>query len=220
MDKHMEETRKWNALPEGHQETAVAAAENNRKWNTIRTGLYTIIAIMLIMSAVMGSAWAYFTSYSRAKGSVALKLGHEEHIIEDLQGWQKILDIESTEDSNPVYLRMRAYCAEYDVTYDNNKNWTGKKADGWIYYEKALQPGKTLSNPDGDDKTDDSDALLAKIEYKEDPELKDGKTFNVIVVYESTEVQYDEQGNMIDADKADWSRPVDTKRRSSTLGGE
>jgi hypothetical protein len=215
MDKHMEEMRKWNALPEGQQETEtrVSAAKNKRNWNRIRTGLYTAIAVMLVMSAAMGSAWAYFTSFSSAKGSVALKLGHEEHIDEEFSDWQKVLDIQSTEDSNPVYLRMRAYSADYPVTYDNNDNWT--KVGDWMYYNKDLKPGKKLS--------ESGDALLVQINNvpkSGDAGLEDGKTFNVIVVYESTEVQYDEQGNMIPATEADWSKKVDTNRRSSTLGGE
>lgn len=213
MDKHMEEMRNWNALPEGQQETAVFTAKKKRSWNAIRTGLYTAIAVMLVMSAVMGSAWAYFTSYSQARGSVALKLGHEEKITEKFSDWEKKLDIQSTDDSNPVYLRMRAYSAEYPVTYENNANWT--KDGDWMYYNNALQPGKKLS--------DSGDELLVQINNvpeSDNPELKDGKTFNVIVVYESTEVQYDEQGNMIPATAADWSKKVDTNRRSSTLGGE
>lgn len=225
MDKHMEETRKWDALREGQQETetAVSTAEKRRNWNTIRTGLYTAIAVMLVMSAVMGSAWAYFTTFAMAKGSVPLKLGHQEHLTEQFDNWEKVLDIESEADSNPVYLRMRAYSADYPVTYEKNDNWTDLQDDGWVYYKEVLQPGRKLSDPNGDGNTDDSDELHVQINdvpKSGDAGLKDGKTFNVIIVYESTEAQYNADGSVIPAEKADWNRPVDTNRRTTTLGGD
>jgi hypothetical protein len=213
MDKHMEKERNIEALREGYQETEATVSTKKRSGRAFRAWMYAAIAVMLIMSATMGSAWAYFTSYAKAKGGVTLKLGHEEHIDEEFDNWEKVIDLTSTADSNPVYLRMRAYSAEYPVTYENNANWT--KDGDWMYYNNALQPGKKLS--------DSGDELLVQINNvpeSDNPELKDGKTFNVIVVYESTEVQYDEQGNMIPATAADWSKKVDTNRRSSTLGGE
>lgn len=206
MDKHMDQ-RNWDALREGQQ------AKRKRNWNTIRTGLYTAIAVMLVMTAVMGSAWAYFTSYATAKGSIALNLGHEERITEEFSDWQKVLDIENDEDSNPVYVRMRAYSAEYPVTYENNANWT--QVGDWMYYNGVLDPGKKLS--------DSGDELLVQINdvpASGDSSLEDGKTFNVIVVYESTEVQYDEAGNVIPAAEAAWDREVDTHRKSTTAGGD
>lgn len=217
MDKHMEEMRNWNALPEGQQETAVSAAKKKRSWSAVRTGLYTAIAVMLVMSAVMGSAWAYFTSFSHAKGSVALKLGHEDHIEEKFDNWEKVLDIVSDKDSNPVYLRMRAYSAEYGVTYEGNDNWTDEQSDKWVYYKKVLPPGKKLSD---DDIKDELKVQINNVPKSGDEGLQDGKTFNVIVVYESTEVQYDEAGEPLTWDKVDWTKKVDTNRRSSTLGGE
>lgn len=225
MDKHMEETRKWDALREGQQETetAVSAAEKRRNWNTIRTGLYTAIAVMLVMSAVMGSAWAYFTTYAMAKGTVPLKLGHQEHLTEQFDNWEKVLDIKSEPDSNPVYLRMRAYSADYPVTYEKNDNWTDLQDDGWVYYKEVLQPGRKLSDPNGDGNTDDSDELHVQIKdvpKSGDEGLKDGKKFNVIIVYESTEAQYNADGDVIPAVDADWERPVDTNRRTTTLGGD
>ena len=77
MDKHMDEARNMNALHEG---LLGKDNKNSSKWLRIRTGLLTAIAVMLVMSAVMGAAWAYFTTYARAKGMVTLNLGHQEHI--------------------------------------------------------------------------------------------------------------------------------------------
>lgn len=213
MDKHMEKERNIEALREGYQETEATVSTKKRSGRAFRAWMYAAIAVMLIMSATMGSAWAYFTSYAKAKGGVTLKLGHEEQIDEDFDNWEKVIDLTSTDDSNPVYLRVKAFCAEYDVTYDNTQNWT-KGAEDWMYYDKTLAPGKSLS--------ESGDQLKAKINNvpkSGDEGLEDGKTFNVIIVYESMEVQYDETGKALSAQEADWNRELETTRTITKLGG-
>lgn len=64
-----------------------------KKWNALRTALLTAVAVMLVLSAVMGSAWAYFTTYARAKGGYPIVLGHEEHDDEEFKNWEKTLSI-------------------------------------------------------------------------------------------------------------------------------
>ena len=92
-----------------------------------------------------------------------------------------------------------------------------------MYYKNVLQPDRKLSDPNGDGNTDDSDELHVQIKdvpKSGDEGLKDGKKFNVIIVYESTEAQYNADGDVIPAVDADWERPVDTNRRTTTLGGD
>lgn len=216
MDKHMENERNIDALCEGYleAENIDSAAKKKRSWKTIRTWMYTAIAIMLIMSATMGSTWAYFTSYAKAKGGVTLKLGHQEEVDEDLNQWEKVINLTSTADSNEVYLRVRSFCAEYEVSYGNSQNWKDG-GDGWMYYTKTLAPGASLSQS--------GDELKAKI--KDVPDVHSegvevGDVFNVIVVYESMEVQYDADGNKLSAMEADWSRELETSRTITTLGGD
>ena len=89
MDKHMEDAGKLHALRKGQEQVpeTVSGSQNssrNRK-AMLRTGLLTAIAVMLVMSAAMGSAWAYFTTYATAKGSVVLGFGHQETVTEDFQ---------------------------------------------------------------------------------------------------------------------------------------
>lgn len=221
MDKHMEEVRSWDALRQGQKKPegsdSVSKIKRSRK---IRTGLYTAIAIMLVMSAAMGTAWAYFTTYARARGGVLLNLGHEEHIDETFKEWEKTLDIEISADSEPVYLRARAFCADYDVTFENSQNWT---EDGdWMYYNFTLEPGKDGDgNPIPARLSDRGDELKALINEGKSPEnAEEGKIFNVIIVYESTQVQYDDDGNPIAPIDADWTREVKTTRKSTDLGGD
>ena len=119
MDKHMEKKRKWEAL---------------------RTGLLTAAAVMLVMSALMGTAWAYFSTYASAKGGITLHMGHEEKVEEDFNSWQKVINITSTKDSRPVYIRARGFCPDYEITYECD-NWEQPKGDDWVYYQEILPPG-------------------------------------------------------------------------------
>lgn len=218
MDKHMEETRSWDALHggQGKTEGPVSISKMKRSRNTIRIGLYTAIAIMLVMSAAMGTAWAYFTTYARARGGKILNLGHEEHIDESFKQWEKTLDIEISADSKPVYLRARAFCADYIVTFENSQNWT---QDGdWVYYDLIFEPGKDdKGEPISARLSERGDELKALINEGKNPEnAEEGKTFNVIIVYESTEVQYDDAGKPL---PPDWNdRKIYTQR--TELGGD
>ena len=210
MDKHMDEARKMNALRAGlfKDET-----KNNSRWAHIRTGLMVAIAVMLVMSAAMGAAWAYFTTYARAKGSVVLNLGHQEKLDENCNRWDKTSNLTSEPDSRPSYIRVRAFCAEYELEYKNTDNWT---QDGdWWYYNKTLDPGKSLA-----DSGDELTVHIADVPDTGTPGLEDDETFSVIIVYESTDVQYDKDGNEKTALNADWSRKVDTSRITSTQGGD
>lgn len=247
MDKHMDNNNLRPAFfAGGGQEHVIESdlcegtdrteetAQKNRKWQRIRTGLMTAVAVMMIMSAAMGTAWAYFTTYATARGGVTISLGHEDKIKESFSEWTKNLTITSEGDSVPVYLRARGYCADYDLIY-NGENWVDG-GDGWWYYEGILYPrpanqlkakAKDLTVPYG--KADTLNVEIVKDKTADNPEHpdtgamsghKENDTFNVIVVYESTEVQYDENGKEVGAVNADWHRKVDTTRRSTTLGGD
>ncbi len=241
MDKHMdnnnlkaaffaEEGRENENLFEG-ADRIEETTQKSRKWNRIRTSLLTAVAVMMIMSAAMGTAWAYFTTYATARGGVTIALGHEDKIKESFSNWTKSLTITSEGDSVPVYLRARGYCADYDLIYKGT-NWVDG-GDGWWYYDGILYPrpagakDEDLKVPNGVADTLNVEIVKDKtVEKPEHPDTgtmsghKEDDTFNVIVVYESTEVQYDDNGNELSAVNADWHRKVDTTRRSTTLGGD
>ena len=202
----MDNGRKRNALLSG-------LSDQNRTWNSIRTGLLTAIAVMLVMSAVMGSAWAYFTTYAVAKGGVTLQFGHEDRITEGFSSWEKTLNIASTDDSRPVYLRMKAFCADYEITFGNDENW--ESVGDWMYYKEVLQPGTSLA-----DSGDELKVKISGVPENTAEGVKNGDTFNVIVIYESTEVQYNADGSTVAPWDADWDTKVDTSRTSATLGGD
>lgn len=181
MDKHMEKKKKWEAL---------------------RTGLLTAAAVMLVMSALMGTAWAYFSTYATAKGGITLHMGHEETVEEDFNSWQKVINITSTKDSRPVYIRARGFCPDYDITYECD-NWEQPEGDDWVYYQEILPPGETA---------DPLKVQIKDVPSGENSGIQDADSFNVIIVYETTEVQYDESGNQIAPENADWNRKIETYR--------
>lgn len=196
---------------------------DEKRWNALRTALLTATAVMLVLSAVMGSAWAYFTTYCSAKGGHVIQLGHQETDDEDFSDWQKKLSITITEDSNPVYLRAKAFCADYQLTFSDenvaddgttvNVNWV-RAEDGWLYYTKLYTP-----ETDDDGNVTPADPLYIKINGVPKSELEgamEGDEFNVIIVYEAAEIQYDSAGNPLTWDKVDWSKKVDTSRIGGT----
>lgn len=207
---------------------------NEKKWNALRTALLTAVAVMLVLSAVMGSAWAYFTTYARAKGGYPILLGHEEHDEEKFSDWQKKLSITISEDSRPVYLRARAFCSDqYPLLYSDEEipkktvsnddlphfNWVEKDFDGetWWCYTDLYSPEGTGKDKDKDGKEDIKPAEPLYVRIKDVPAdategAMEGDEFNVIIVYEATEVQYDKDGNELPWDQVDWTKKVQTQR--------
>ncbi len=145
--------------------------------------LLAVVAAVLVMAANLPLAWGYFSTYTEAKGGVPLlPWENETEIREEMYDWQKHVVISNAEDSGPVYVRAKAFGGdEYGLTYETGDSWT-LGDDGFCYYNAILQPGE------------ETPELLVTIHnLPEDPE-KD-QQFNVVVVYESTPVSYDEAGN-------------------------
>lgn len=166
-----------------------------------------VLAVSLALTASIGSAWAYFTTYVEAQGGYTLSLGDETTVEEDFSSWLKRLVISSEADSEPVYVRARAYSGDrYPVVYsdgdvfdqenpavtDDDKIGTwSQNADGYYYYSKILHGGGRTNE------------LQVKIENV--PEDVTEKEFNVVVIYETTPVQYKEDGTPYAFDEIDWN---------------
>lgn len=211
--------------------------KKEKRWNALRTALLTAAAVMLVLSAVMGSAWAYFTTYARAKGGYPIILGHEENEKEAVREWEKELSVTITKDSAPVYVRARAFCADYELTYrgedptgeityeglDESDKETWKKRnpdDGWLYC--TLPIPCTISRGGTKETSYRAPSLFVKINDvpKSEAELiQKGKEFNVIIVYETTELQYDDKGNLIPWNEVNWETTIKTRKQSAALPG-
>ena len=154
--------------------------------------LLAALAVCLVLTAAIGSAWAYFTTYAVAKGGHVVELSDHRtpppNIEERFAAWVKYVRITNNEDGETVFVRVRAFGPEkYPLTYlDENNNWTFG-SDGWYYYNDPLPPGQRT--PELQIKIND---VPEKAEYGDD--------FNVTVVYESIAAQTTENGDLY----ADW----------------
>lgn len=150
------------------------------------------LVLSLILGASVGSAMAYFTTYASAEGGYTIALpGSKTDVDENFSGWQKRVVISSAEGSMPVFVRAQAFSGSaYTLTY-SGEGWT-PGSDGYYYYTPILEGGAETAE------------LLVNI-GNVPQDVKPGDSFNVIVVYETTPVLYDEAGTAY----ADWSVTLD-----------
>lgn len=151
------------------------------------------LAVLLTLGAYLGAASAYFTTYADARGGYPIELGSHTDMYERLSQWTKHVTVTSDEGGEPVYVRVRAFWGmTYHVSYDGENGWRDG-GDGYWYYDGILYGGEET-------------AELA-IHINDVPDnVEEGDSFNIVVIYESTPVQYDETG----APYADWSITLDT----------
>lgn len=155
----------------------------------IRKWILPLLALMMLASLAVPPMMAYFTANTCAKGGYTLHQGGVTAIDESFQNWTKHITI-TNQKGVPVYVRARAYSA-FELQY-KGAGWQGRE-DGWYYYQSPVEEGKTTG------------ALDVKIEKR--PVAEEETSFNVVVVYESTPVQYDASGNPY----ADWEMDLGTE---------
>lgn len=147
-------------------------------------------ALFLTAGLSVGSAMAYFTTYTQVSGGVPLNLGNTSTTPDEtVEDWTKHVTIENTGDID-CFVRVRAFAgSQYqDSLVYSGENWS-LAADGYYYYSEILSPGET------------SGELLIAIDN-----MESNQSFNVIVVQESAPVIYDGDGNPI----GDWDHILDS----------
>jgi len=170
-----------------------------------RTLILAVIAVVLVLSASIGSAVAYFTTYATARGGYVIYLGARTEIEERISNNRKIVQIfnraQSDEDIGkyPVFVRVRAF-TDSDGTLDYSANagslWQPRN-DGCWYYQKAIYAG-TSAHPEGA-VTDPAFIVDVKVNRA----LKEGEQLDVVVVYDSVPAVFNADGSP-DLDTA-WS---------------
>ena len=153
-------------------------------------------ALICIIGGSIKGALSYFTTYAEARGGVVLKLGEETEISEEYDGTKK-LTIKNNHKDVSVFIRAKAFISEDykdSLKYDKSVGWRDG-GDGYWYYgdpdSKVLAPGASTETP-----------LIVEFAVPEEA-VKDDK-FNVVVIYESIPVIYDEAGNPVE----DWSQKI------------
>ena len=167
------------------------------KKKNIKTICLTAAALVLTAGVTVGSAMAYFTTYTEAVGGVTLDLGFTKtEIGEEVVDGKKEIVLLNTGDYD-CYVRLKVLTGDAykkDIKYsepDNAGKWTpGTAAEGYYYYADILAPGESTSQ------LDVSFAF---------PEGEAPADFNVIIIQESTPVLYDAVGEPY----ADWNGKAD-----------
>lgn len=147
-------------------------------------------ALALTGTLAVGSAMAYFTTYTTAGGGVTMNMGFTETIPnETVDKDGKHVTITNTGDYD-CFVRVKAF-APVEPTYNAlDGGWTAGDKGYW-YYDKVLPAGKKTETelnikytfPSGDNKPEE---------------------FNVIVIQECTPVLYKEDGTPY----ADWNHVI------------
>lgn len=149
------------------------------------------IALVLVLCTSIGTAWAYFTTYSEARGGYRLRMAHrrEMDMEEEFSQWTKHITLQNSEESDPVFVRAKVFAPTgLTLSYlDESGKWTLGE-DGYYYYSDVLRGGER------------TEELLARIgNVPETPE--EGDSFDVVAVYETTSVRYLPDGTPY----ADWN---------------
>lgn len=155
-------------------------------------------ALALTGTLAVGSAMAYFTTYTTAGGGVTMNMGFTETIPnETVDKDGKHVTIKNTGDYD-CFVRVKAF-APMELTYTADPDKWEAKNDGYWHYKEVLPAKKSTSTE-------------LNISYKF-PEGKDKpEEFNIMVIQECTPVLYDENGNPY----ADWNHVITTEDSKTT----
>lgn len=144
----------------------------------------SVLAVALVLAPSVRSADAYFTTYTGAVGGRTLSVGAQPEIEETFSSWTKTVTVTNSEDSQPVYVRVRGFASGHSLVYqDESGSWTPGE-EGFYYYNSIVNAGE--------------ETAPIQVGIGDIPE--DEGSFNVVVVYESTPVQYQSDGTPY----ADW----------------
>ena len=91
-----------------------------------------VCAAALVLFSTAGSAWAYFTTYVEARGTLEISLEDVTTVEEEFNSWTKHVVIVNDAGSGPVYVRARAYCgSQYELIYTSADNKWTPGSDGY-----------------------------------------------------------------------------------------
>ena len=164
--------------------------------------LLAFVALALAVTVSLPGAWAYFTANVRAGGGRTVRLGDQTEITETFADWNKQITVAAQPDTQPVYVRARAYSA-YPLEY-SGEGWQ-QNADGWYYYNTPLaKPADDTQTAPAWTQETTSPLTVGIREVEVSRPGETPEDFDVVVVYEATLVRYNEAGEPY----ADWSRSM------------
>lgn len=165
-----------------------------------KTIILAVVAAALVLCMGIAPAMAYFTDHHTADGGLEIYVEPTTEVHEWYGDTYKEVAITNSADAKvPVFVRVRAYSSlQVDISGDG---WSGPDADGWYYYGSSMDDAGLTSLAPGET----TSRLKAAITHKAQDESELDDNYNVIVVYESTPVQYKSDGSQF----ADWDYILD-----------
>ena len=155
-----------------------------------KTLILAAVALAFTATLSVGSALAYFTTFSTASGSVQMNLGFTETTVNDnVENHIKQISVTNSGDY-ACYVRVKLF-SDTPLGNVSGTKWS-LSDDGYYYYSDSIASKET------------TETLAAEIVYPENVSGKETEEFNVIVVQECTPVVYDSNNNPI----ADWEHAV------------
>ena len=158
------------------------------------------LAIVLILSASIGTAVAYFTTYAGANGGYVIHLGHKS-IIHDVYTDVKEIRIQNVADSAddvgkyPIFVRALVYHGNDSiVTPKESENWTPEGE--YFYYELPLYADLETNYPSAMSTTS---ILKLQVDPNPEADIKPGDLVDVVVTYQSVPAMFDPSGNPLRA---------------------
>ena len=148
-----------------------------------------VVALLMTISLTVKNTLAYFSTYSRSDGTVAVSLTDVTDFEEEIKEGYKDITI-TNEGNGPVYVRFAVFYPSdlAEAISINDSNW---KYDGSMYYtyNQALPAGESVN-------------LHVNIDQNSDAfkKAEERGTVNIVVVYETTTSESDGNG--------DWSAVV------------
>ncbi|MBR2578005.1 MAG: hypothetical protein IKE38_03640, partial [Erysipelotrichaceae bacterium] len=153
-----------------------------------------VLMIITALAITVSSTLAFFSTYTRVKGTAPIGLSESSKFKEtEIEGGKHVV-ITCLDGSDPIYVRVKAFAFEEILEQLEYKgdNWT--KDGDWYYYDLPLRT----------DKTEAEKQAVIDIVLKEDAQI-DLETFNIIVVYEFIPASVDTNGNLYPDWTAVWT---------------
>ena len=160
--------------------------------------LWSLLALCLALTVCVGGALAYFTTNTQASGGRTVRSQTHTTIEESYADWVKHVQVRCQPVSVPMYVRARGYAASaYPLRY-SGEGWEVRD-DGYCYFATPLaNAGPDASQPAG------TVVETTVLDVTIDGVQTDGAEtapFDVVVIYETVPVQYNENGEAY----ADWN---------------
>lgn len=159
------------------------------------------LAIVLVLCSSIGTAIAYFTTYTGANGGYVIHLGHKS-VIHDVYTDVKEISIQNVADSAddvgkyPIFVRAQVFHGNdsiVSVNLQESPNWTEAHEGNitYYYFGSPLYADLAGNYPSAMSTTS---TLKIKVDPNPEADLKPGDLVDVVVTYQSVPAVFNTGG--------------------------